>query len=100
VPATNATRPIKGCKKADFRLVYFKRKNKEMTPCIFFSGPDDVVQKSLDPTHSRHHAKKSSNPKVGIFKNQTEKTFCFFRELEQLFLYRMKGYDWINSKSL
>jgi len=49
LPTTNVRMPIKDSKNADFHLVYFKRKSKESTPRTFFSGPDDVIRKSLYP---------------------------------------------------
>jgi len=36
LPTTNAKRPIKGSKDADFSLVYFKRKNSEIATWNFF----------------------------------------------------------------
>jgi len=35
-PNNNARKPIKGSKDADFRLVYLKKKEKEITPCVFY----------------------------------------------------------------
>jgi len=33
----------------------------------FFSGPDNIIQKSLDPTNSRHHPKKLTTKVPGFF---------------------------------
>ena len=48
LPTTNVKSPIKGSKTADFRLIFFKRKNKEITSWNFFSSPDDIIPKPLD----------------------------------------------------
>jgi len=53
MPTTNAGRSIKDSEAAYFRLVCFKKTNKEITPWIVFSGPDDLIQKYLSaPTIS------------------------------------------------
>lgn len=64
---TNARKLIKGSKLADVHLSYFERKNKEITPYVFFQAHDDIIKNPLNPTHSWHHPKKSSNPKVHRF---------------------------------
>jgi len=33
----------------------------------FFSGPDNIIQKYLDPTNSRHHPKKINHKSARIF---------------------------------
>jgi len=33
----------------------------------FFSGPDNIIQKSLDSTNSRHHPKKIIHKSARIF---------------------------------
>ena len=43
LPTTNARWPVKGSKDADFRLVYFIRKNGYIATWNFFSVPDDVI---------------------------------------------------------
>ena len=48
LPASNARRPIKNSKDANFLLAYFKR-DKQIDPWSFFSGLDDIIQKSLGP---------------------------------------------------
>jgi len=48
---THTRGPSNGSKDADFRLVYFKRKNNEIDPCIFSQAPMASSKNPLSPTH-------------------------------------------------
>jgi len=44
LPTNKDRRRIKVSEHADFRLVYLKRKNKQIDTWIVFSGPEDVIK--------------------------------------------------------
>ena len=102
VPTTNASRPLKSSKNARFRQIYFERKNKEIAPCIFLSGPDDVIQISLDHHPLMTSPKKSSNPKVPEFlKIELRRRSASLEGVwTALWLYRLESYDWTKLRSL
>jgi len=64
---TLARRPIKGSKEAEFHLVLWNKKNKEIVRWTFLSGPNDFIQKFLDPYPRMMYLSKnvmSKNPKT------------------------------------
>jgi len=69
LPITRARKSIKGSKDANFPLIYFERKNKQIILINFFSGPDDVIRKSFDPHPPPPKKCKTENAR--FFSNRT-----------------------------
>jgi len=67
-----------------FRLIYGKRKNGQIAASIFFSGPNDVIQNSIDTLRSDVISKKFKPTRTQIFFIRSLETFCFVRGFEQL----------------
>ena len=74
---------MKESKDTDFRLVFYKKKQRNC-PLNFFSCPNDIMQKTLDLSQLCRPIQNSSNPKIPNLKNRNSKAFHIFTGFEQL----------------
>jgi len=81
---THARWPIKGFEDANISPNLCQEKNGQIAASIFFSGPNDVIQNSIDTLRSDVISKKFKPTGTHIFFIRSLETFCFLRGFEKL----------------